>query len=361
MNNRHLSLISVLLVSVLTACAASAQPADTLSQQYFNNPAWNPYPAQGTNGLTGDTCINPVTPAVMLNPEENNSIFGLVLPPTEQDNDLYLSAMPSGKRSGVFQKANFNALWSPKAGGEKGLGMTQLNLSAAFAFPLPSADSPFIITPSFGTTFFDPKTDGYMTKKTLYSTGLDFRWLKPVIPNKLTLDLGASAVYNGDFKVKASKAMRYPARIAAIWSCNPRLKIVGGIAYLDRSDSYNWFPIAGIIWTPHDDVSVELVAPRLRIAQRVRWFGSAADDEKQDWLYTALEFGGGTWDIEEHGYAENVEYRDIRLLLGYERRCAAGFMLGLELGYMFERKLEREQVYSTHPADSVFLRLRTSF
>jgi hypothetical protein len=333
----------------------------------------NPYPGLGNDAITGETYVipgatngtyadfpPPFSKKTLLAEITDDEIAESTLTSaTKNGGELYLSRIPNGKRSGMFQKANFNVLWSPKSGGHKGLGVTQLDLSATFALPLPTADSPFVITPMFQTWFFDPKIKGYATNKTLYSTGLDFRWIRPVVKNKFTLDLGVTTSYNGDFKVKASKAMRFPAHVAGIWDCNPRLKVVLGVLYLDRRD-WDWLPMVGMIWTPQEDLSVELVFPRIRIAQRIRWFGSAAGDDQSDWIYAGLEFGGGSWGIEYNNFSGELVYRDMKLLLGYERRCASGVVLGLEFGYMGERKYEFEH-YRTQPADCVFVRLRTAF
>lgn len=356
------------------------------------NATWLPYPGLGTNG--GEACVRPggsygvnsynnvYSGAATLNSNEfdgnaygvlggvsgggadddgdggNNSLFS-----TTRSGDLYLSRVTNGKRTGMFQKINADTLWAPQAGGGKGMGMTQLDLAAIFALPLPTPKSPFIITPSYEGTMFDPKTAGNAPKKTLHTAGIDFRWMLSVIENKLVVDLGASVLYSGDFEIRGKEAMRYPAHLAAIWMVNPRLKLVAGVVYLDRTDDYNWLPMAGLVWTPHDDVSVELVAPRLRVARRVRWFGSAAGDDKSDWLYGVFELAGGSWG---HEMVRNVpghlDYRDLRAVLGYERRCAAGVTIGFEVGYMFERRIEFDRLnYRFDPADTVFLRLRTSF
>jgi hypothetical protein len=132
-----------------------------------------------------------------------------------------------------------------------------------------------------------------------------------------------------------------------------------GVVYSDRKDGYNFFPMAGLIWTPNEDVSVELLVPRLRIAQRVRCFDSTPGDEQSDWLYTAFEFGSGSWGYEP--IDGRLEYRDLRLLLGFERRTRFGLNLGLEVGYMFDRNVTVDKFGGWHPSDSVFLRLRTSF
>jgi hypothetical protein len=343
----------ILLLVIIPSSAVFSQPADTLSQRFFNGQYGVQPSAYGTENFNAGTL-----PTVTLNPAEYSQepFASSALSPVNGNNELYLSSIP-GKRSGMFQKANANVLWSPKAGGHRGLGLTQVDLSATFAFPLPTADSPCVITPLFNSYFFDPK----ISSNGFYTTGLDFRWIRPVIKDKLTLDLGVGAYYSGDFEVSGSDAMRYPAHLAAAWQCNPRLKIIFGVAYLDRDDDYNWFPMAGLIWTPNEDVSIELVAPRLRIAQRIRWFGSAAGDTVSDWLYTGFEFGGGSWGAKVGGNSVNIDYSDLRLLLGYERKLSNGLTFGLELGYMFNRHLETANRYDVHVDDTLFLRLRTAF
>jgi len=318
--------------------------------------AWgNPYP--GLGNVHPSTPSGPRDPfaslpqARILYPGEEEHYSALL--PTMRSSEIYLSRHPNNKRTGVFQKVNFNTLWSPKAG-SKGLGMTELDLSAMFALPLPTRDSPLLITPKFTTTFFDSTH----WNETFYTTGLALRWIRPIVKNKLTADIGFSALYSGDFKARAGDALRFPIHVAGVWDFNPRTKIVLGVVYTDRRDNYNVFPMAGLIWTPNDEVSVELLVPRLRVAQRIRWFGSAAGDEQSDWLYTAFEFGSGSWGYEP--LRDRVEYSDLRLLMGYERRTRFGLTLGLEVGYMFDRKLSSGQ-RDTHPSDSVFLRVRSSF
>jgi hypothetical protein len=374
---RFIVSIILILVLVLTldCCGVAASDTVWIPKDSFSSP----YPGLGFDAVTGESYVIPggttntglpsALPArTLLSEPSDDEIFRSTFTSTPKTTgELYLSRIPNGKRSGVFQKANFNALWAPNSGGRKGLGLTQLDISAMFALPLPTPDSPLVITPSFQSTFFDPKISNYATNKTLYKTGLDFRWIRPIVKNKWTLDLGVGTYYSGDFRVKGSKALRFPAHIASVWDCNPRLKVILGVVYLDQKgdDDYNWLPMVGLIWTPHEDNSIELVIPRIRFAERVRWFGSAAGDETSDWIYAAFEFGGGSWGYEYQGYQNvsgNINYRDLKLLLGYERRCASGVTLGFEIGYMFERKYEFDHFgYSTHPADCVFLRIRTSF
>jgi hypothetical protein len=321
-------------------------------------PFWNnPYPGLG-NVSPSTTAPFPPSPSFITLYAEGDQVENYAeLSPTLKSTELYLSRFPSNKRTGMFQKVNFNMLWAPNAG-SKGLGMTELDLSAMFALPLPTPDSPLLITPKFATTFFD--TDSPYGSQTFHTTGLNLRWIRPIVKDKFTMDLGFSVLYSGDFKVRAGEAMRFPAHIAGVWNFNPRTKMVLGVIYSDRRDSYNWFPMAGVIWTPNDDVSIELLIPRVRFAQRVRWFDSATEDGQSDWLYTAFEFGSGSWGYKADNIHGSVDYRDVRLLLGYERRTRFGPTVGLEIGYMFDRHIKLDGFGTEQPSDAVFLRLRST-
>jgi len=316
----------------------------------------NPYPGLG-NVHPGSTAL---PPTVTLYGDDYESGYYSELLPTPTSVELYRARLPNNRRTGVFQRVNFNTLWAPQAG-SKGLGITELDLSAMFALPMLTPDSPFVLTPKFSTTFFDFKGGG---SETFYTTGLSMQWFRPIVKDKFTMNLGFSVFYSGDFKAKASDSLRYPAHMAGIWNFNPRTKVVFGVVFSDRKDSYNWFPMAGLIWTPNDDLNVELLVPRMRIAQRVHWFDSSAGE---DWLYTAFEFGAGSWGweiISDPQISGRFEYRDLRLLLGYERRTRSGLNIGFEVGYMFDRQVGFDTRFggaSVRPSDTVFLRLRSSF
>jgi hypothetical protein len=349
MNNRYtfFTLLALVFCLLLTPSGISQE----LLQYPTEESAWgNPYPGLGNVSPGSANPLTSLPQPVLLYATDNADYSDLS--PTEKSTDLYLARFPNNKRTGMFQKVNFNTLWAPT---DSGLGITELDLSAMFALPMLTRDSPLLITPKYSTTFLDHKNGG---SETFHTAGLGLRWIRPIVKDKFTADLGMSMFYSGDYKVRAGDALRFPVHVAGIWQFNPRTKIVLGVVYSDRRDSWNVFPMAGLIWTPHEDLSVELIVPRMRIAQRIRWFGSGAGEEQSDWLYTALEFGSGSWGYEP--IDGRVEYRDTRLLLGYERRTRFGLTLGLEVGCMFARRVEFGN-YGEHPSESVFLRLRSSF
>ena len=341
------------LTFVLCLLLMPSGTGQNVTQFTAEEPVWgNPFPGLGNVAPGSAPPLSSKPTTVMLyHPDVKTEDYAEV-PPTPRSTELYLSKLPN-RRTGMFQRVNFNTLWVPQSGSHE-LGITELDLSATFALPLPTPDSPFLFTPKFSTTFFDTE----QWDETFYTTGLSMQWIRPISQDKFSLMLGASVLYSGDFNIKGSDTMRFPVHISGIWSCNPRTKVVFGVVYSDRRDGYNWFPMAGLIWTPNEDMSVELIVPRMRIAQRVRWFDSVAGGG-EDWLYTAFEFGSGSWGYEP--IDGRVEYRDLRLLLGCERRAPCGLTLGLEIGYVFDRQLEFDRLGKDHPSDGVFLRLRSAF
>ena len=359
--NTFALILFVLLVCLVLTHSGKGQETiiSPNSNSWIENIWPNPYP-----GL-GNVSPSPVNPFASLSQTKtlyadqtlhDAGTFSPVSTHSVRPVETYLgsaSDLPSGKRTGFFQKISSNTLWVP-AEGSQPLGVTEFDLSVTFGLPLPTPQSPLLLTPRFSTTALDTKDE---FKETFYTTGLALRWLRPVVQDKFMLDVGASILYSGDFQESSSSAMRYPVHVAAIWFINPRIKAVLGAAYTDRRYFDTVIPVGGIIWTPTEDINVELIIPRLKIAQRIRWFGSAAGTEQSDWLYTALEFATSTWSSQD--IAGRVESRDLRVLLGYERRTRFGINLGIEGGYMFDREIRN--FGNRYPSDSAFIRLRTSF
>lgn len=314
------------------------------------------------SGVTGSSAAGATTmPLASINPSDFHEEYGSPLLPAEGA-ELYLSRMPTEKRTGLFQKVNFNALWTPKGSKEQDAGMTQLDASLSLAVPFFKADSPLVISPLFQAWLLDPKYNDFYPRKEYYTTGVDVRWIKPIISNKLTIDLRVTPLYSGTFKGTAKKALRFPAHLATIWTCNPRLKVAIGVAWLDREDDYNWMPMGGVIWTPNEDWNLELLIPRARIAKRIRWFGNTAGSDKSDWLYGGFEIATSAWKEHTDGETQKIDYSDLRAMIGYERRTAFGMTIAFEVGYMFNRKYEYYPTKTKiEPKDNVFLRLRTTF
>ena len=159
-----------------------------------------------------------------------------------------------------------------------------------------------------------------------------------------------------DFNQDSSKAFRFPGHAAAAWTWNETRENRGGVAYLDRPD-VKLIPIGGVVWTPYEDVKLDLIFPHPKMSHRIRWY-SPPGDQVQDWAYVAGEFAGDAWAIRRtDGSTDQVVLSDYRLVLGAERKVAGGLSAHLEIGYVFGRRIRySSDTPEFRPADTVMVR-----
>ncbi|MDR2170027.1 MAG: hypothetical protein LBP59_07795 [Planctomycetaceae bacterium] len=263
-------------------------------------------------------------------------------------------------RKGVFQKLNCSFLLMPD-GGNDGLGLTQTDISLVFALPCPSVRTPLIITPSFSYKHFEGKNSSSFD---LYNTGVDFRWLLPAIERKLSFDVAVSILYGGNFEGSTGKALRYPAHVAGLWIYNSQWKFIFGVAYLDRNDEFNCLPIGGFIWTPNPDFSIELLFPVTKISRRLTSFDQLDAASKRNytrWVYTGIEFAGSSWYYAQNGIGANLDYSDLRIMIGYEHRQTNAATLNIETGVATIRKLELQGFPKHEPDMAFFIKFKLAY
>jgi hypothetical protein len=260
---------------------------------------------------------------------------------------------PPDARDGVFQKLIFASTWLA-SGTARGFGVAEMELKTVLGFPVPSRRSPLVVTPGFAVYYLDEPAGADLPAR-VYEAAVQFRWWKRFTP-RFGIDFAVTPGVFSDFQQSTDEAVRTPGHVAARFEWTPRLDCVLGAAYLDRED-VDVLPIGGLVWTPYDDLKLELVFPEPRIARRVYWRG-AYTEEVQDWAYLAGEFGGGTWAIRRATGADDVlTYRDFRLLLGLKRKSLAGLDSRLEIGYVFGRTLEfTGPTPDIEPDDTVLIR-----
>jgi len=273
-------------------------------------------------------------------------------PPPEPDR-------PADARPGVFQKLIFNSTWLAPSREPDELGATELELKTVLAFPVPSRESPLIVTPGFAVNYLDGPAIADLPSR-VYEAYAQFRWRHRLRP-RLGLDLALTPGVYSDFRQGSDEAVRIAGHGAGMFTWNPRLKLVLGVAYLDRED-VGVIPLGGVIWTPDPDTKLELVAPRPRVARRI-YSSGACGEEVQDWVYLGGEFGGGSWAVRRLGGANDVAtYRDYRLILGLERKAIGGLDYRLELGYLFGRRLEYNSgTPDVRPPDGLMLRAGVTY
>ena len=259
---------------------------------------------------------------------------------------------PPDARDGVFQKLIFTSTWL-HSGTSDGLGIAEQELKTVLGFPFPSRRSPLVVTPGFGVAYLDEPA-GVDLPARLYAATVQLRWWKRLTP-RFGIDFGFTPGVFSDFEQGSDEALRLPGYVAARLEWTPRLDVMLGAAYLDRDD-VSVLPIGGLVWKPHADLRLELVAPRPRVARRVYWWG-ACTEQVQDWAYLAGEFGGGTWAVRRAIGDDVLTYRDFRVLLGVERKALAGLDARLEIGYVFGRELEFDSATpDVEPEDTVMVR-----
>ncbi len=272
--------------------------------------------------------------------------------------------LPPGARPGMFQKLVFTGTWLANDGGADGFGISDLEAKTILALPIPSRDYPLIITPGFGVHYLDGPPGSGLPSET-YDAYTQFRWMRRLSP-RLGIDLAITPGVFSDFNQGSGDAFRLTGHGAAMWTYTENLKFVLGAAYIDRYTT-DVLPIAGFIWTPHDDIKFDLVFPHPRISwllfdSRMYVTYQSIDEEvvyyPQYWAYIAGEFGGGVWAIERAGgAADEIDYSDYRFVMGIERKMPGGLGSHFEIGYVFGRKLRYASNFARYrPGDTVMLR-----
>ena len=164
----------------------------------------------------------------------------------------------------------------------------------------------------------------------------------------MSYDLATSIGVFSDFEDSARDGVRFPGHAVGMLHFKPELDVVFGVDYLSRDD-IKLLPVGGVSWRPRSmpDFRFDLIFPRPRIDYSV---------DNQSKIYLAGRLGGGTWDIEFPNNANDVmTYRDLQLLLGFERRSADGDLTSIEFGYVFDRKLEFRTLSQTAGFDDAFI------
>ncbi len=166
-------------------------------------------------------------------------------------------------------------------------------------------------------------------------------------------DVAVSVMASSDFEGSSREGIRFPSHAVAFLDVDPMTDLVLGVEYLDRGD-IRLLPVAGLIVLPHPDVRLEAVFPRPRMVFRL------TDTHR---LFAAGELGGGTWAIERDALLDDLAtYRDLRVSIGLECTQDGGHWSALEIGYLFDRRLEYTSGNGDYgPNDTVMVRLITTF
>jgi hypothetical protein len=216
-----------------------------------------------------------------------------------------------------------------------GFGMTSLGFSGGVDG---DEKKPFWFNPKLGWHFLEgPSTPDVRSQ--FYDLALEVNFAQQV-DDHWSLHLQFTPTWASDFDNKDGEALRFLGGGLLAWRLSELWTAVGGVNYLDRED-LPWLPIAGFRLASAD-VQLDLVVPRPRLAWRL------SQDEKdlsESWIFVAGEVGGGAWafEREDTGLHDVFNYRDLRLLAGFESREIDGARTVFEAGYVFERQIEFEK------------------
>ena len=326
--------VSLALATLLASASAQAQWTDQLppvippESQFSAQP-----PAYSLGELPGTMRASP---AAFYDPNIDQTVPGPLAaePPTAVP---AISDLPPGAKQGVLQEVAFTNTWL--SGSEPDdLEIFDSELRVSLGMPFPTVRTPLVITPGVGMHLFDGP-DAPDLPSRVYDAYLDILWKNMLDPN-FTFDIALTPGWYSDFEQNSDEALRIGGRVLARYQWTPITKFMLGLAYLDRDDVdvigiEGVLPIIGVVLTPNDDLRLELVIPKPRVAWR-----TSVDGCHEQWWYVRGEFGGGTWAIErQSGLPDVVNYSDLRISLGHELKYNGDPIAWLELGYVFDREI----------------------
>jgi hypothetical protein len=209
------------------------------------------------------------------------------------------------------------------------VGIIDLELASTLNYNLGLA--PLKITPYVAAHLWnvgDPNPFLY-----LYDLNVEFAW-RPRLAEWLFVDLAATPGLYTDFKNVTAQSFQMRGRASAIVAFSEQLQFVAGAMYVNRNRT-KVLPAGGVIWNPSDGTRCFLVFPQPKTSHR---FGTAG--ATQIWGYVAGEFGGGRWEVERAPVVnDSLDYTDLRVILGLESVYAERLKGHLEIGYVFNRRV----------------------
>jgi hypothetical protein len=238
-------------------------------------------------------------------------------------------------------------------GGATGFGSTDFDAHYTWEVGRAFDREPVLVTPGLGFHLWSGP-DVLDLPPRVYDLYVDLSW-RAISRDRSGLTVGLTPGYYGDFGRLDSKAFQFTGWLLGDWTVNERWTLLGGLAYVRQLKS-NLLPIGGAVWRPNEDVRVDLIFPRPRVARRL-----AVDETQETWGYVSGVFGGGAWAVEDGNRNVLVRYSDLRLGLGVEWLRWDGGSTQIELGYVFARDISLDQFSVLEPDGTALFQITTSF
>lgn len=229
-------------------------------------------------------------------------------------------------RSGRFQLFEL-----PRDGNN--FGMFGFQFQSLLADPQPTLSTPLMNT-GWGITWLDgPSTPDLPGQ--LYNVNFDLG-LSAKFNDRWRTELAVTPAWYTDWKNLRPEAFRLQGRAVSYFHADDQRTWVTGFVFLNRDDIAA-LPVFGMIWDRQDDGFIaELVFPVPKVSVKV-----LEGVDSSVWMYVGGELGGGSWAIKRQDRTPDViTYRDLRAVLGVNRRTDKGSQHALEAGWVFDRSLE---------------------
>lgn len=249
---------------------------------------------------------------------------------------------------------SISATWLPKNGVD-GFGTTDVPIATSFA-PIWFDDLPaLLITPGFGFHFWQAP-DALELPSTVFDAYVDIAWRTP-LTDRFGFGFGLTPGVYGDYRQSSPKAFQLTGWGLVDYKLTSTWTVVAGAAVVRQLDM-RVLPVGGLIWTPDADNRLEILVPRSRLVRKVRSF----DDGGGAWVYSAFQFGGGSWAVTlPDDTTALVTISDLRAILGLEWFRGRGVAGVAEVGYVFARTISANRVPEFNPDDTVMLSAGATF
>jgi Domain of unknown function (DUF6268) len=282
---------------------------------------------------------------------------GRVFVESEVGSDAELVETPVKRQRAIYDSSVTSTWMAPI----DGFSVSDVDAKSTLLIPVLYQGAPLRLAMGFGTTFINTPA-GFDVPNPLYGLQAELRWLI-ALRETWAVDLGAGGGLFSDMNGSGFAGARLTGRAIFIKTINEHLKWSFGGLYVGRAN-LKAMPVAGLIYTPNDDVRIELLIPRSRIARRMFSAGT-----REHWFYAGVEvFGGNSWVIEQPGGVNNVVvYKDNRMIVGYETKAGGsqngGTLAGrIEVGYVFSRSFQiGDDPHTLSPGGTILLRAGVSY